>query len=555
MRLKYLIAVGIFALGLCSCDREELSTHFIESEHPAGNCSLVLNFGGPVSAITKAGEAAAEGDKINNIRVWLVDNISNKVAGYASSLEAIAPNPVMEIHTAGGSTDTFTGRTTDSVTGIINELSIGEYTLYALANAPTIAGLDWNSYTVGATVNDNFKKATAVLGAAQLEPSFTEGAGMPLSLVKPVTITSGSNEVNGELLRICARLVVKLSNNTAASDHLNLVITKISFNQRNADKTYVFSDGVTVPSYGTRDFEIYSNMVAPISTISRGNTEKLYDQFIFETGNSLGSLTMLITGAVVKNDRTPIVSEDVPTSLSSAVYPRNVVNGTDYLIKNNAVNLYLKSNDAATQVVGDIPSDINTLLLSNDIDKYIWRVSDKEARGGASGSYTHQFKLLNIGVNKYLSIPTSDDNQNIGLDSNKASVAYIKTDNDNVLYYRNETYRFYQMRRDGNEVKTKRSKSSPKESDKQKTSDFQWTFYPIIKGTPGGIVTNAEEDFFERPVDITYTDEYSVEHPLTSIWRNSVVEILINVYYSPESRDFTFSIENWTNHDYETTMD
>ena len=133
-----------------------------------GTGSLVLNIG----SSTKAG-TAADGDKMNNLHVWVTDK-SDVVVRYASWTGNDNVLVTMDASLA-------------AATVSISNINRGEYNIYIIANAPS-------SFTtfpaVGETIGDSFKKFVMTLPDGKKEPAFGDG-GMPLTLISSVNLSPG----------------------------------------------------------------------------------------------------------------------------------------------------------------------------------------------------------------------------------------------------------------------------------------------------------------------------------------------------------------------------
>ena len=124
-----------------------------------GTGSLVLNIG----SSTKAG-TAADGDKMNNLHVWITDK-SDVVVRYASWTGSNNGLVTMDASHAAAKVS-------------ISNINRGEYNIYIVANAPS----SFTFPAVGNTIGDTFKKFVLNLPDGSLKPDFGTG-GMPLTLI------------------------------------------------------------------------------------------------------------------------------------------------------------------------------------------------------------------------------------------------------------------------------------------------------------------------------------------------------------------------------------
>ena len=130
---KYGIWTVILLLAL-ACKREN-NPEIIQE----GTGSLVLNIG----SSTKAG-TAADGDKMNNLHVWVTDK-SNVVVRYASWTGSNNAQVTMNASLAAAKVS-------------ISNINRGEYNIYIIANAPSSFTFPDDFPDVGETIGDSFKK-------------------------------------------------------------------------------------------------------------------------------------------------------------------------------------------------------------------------------------------------------------------------------------------------------------------------------------------------------------------------------------------------------------
>ena len=119
---KYCIGAFMLLLAL-ACNRESRPEAILD-----GTGSLVLNIG----SSTKAG-TAADGDKMNNLHVWITDK-SDKVVRYAS-------------WTGSNNAQVTMGASLAAATVSISNINRGKYNNYIIANAPTSFTLHTDSNT------------------------------------------------------------------------------------------------------------------------------------------------------------------------------------------------------------------------------------------------------------------------------------------------------------------------------------------------------------------------------------------------------------------------
>ena len=74
-----------------------------------------------------------------------------------------------------------------------------------------------------------------------------------------------------------------------------------------------------------------------------------------------------------------------------------------------------------------------------------------------------------------------------------------------------------------------------------------WKLIPVTKtGSAGKQLKDALKVFNRANSSISYIDQYGLPVTLEHICRNDDVNVIINVFYSPESGVLYFRVEDWT---------
>ena len=524
---KYGIWTVILLLAL-ACKREN-NPEIIQD----GTGSLVLNIG----SSTKAG-TAADGDKMNNLHVWITDK-SDVVVRYASW--------------TGNDTDLVAMDASHAAAKVsISNINRGEYNIYIVANAPS----SFTCPKVGDTIDDNtFKKYVLYLPEGRKEPGFGDD-GMPLSLISSVSISPGTNIINAELVRVCGRIRVSVRNHTT---NKNIFLQSVKLGARNPDRGYLFQqDGHAVPD-GTiyRDFESIDNAAGREVTdsIAPGTIKPVIDQYIFETGlNAVSNLSLSFSGGIFATATESAVVEaakmDVYTpGTEFAGFYKNNINrpNTYFIIRNCSAHYFLRSN--GTGMKQYYHNTVEELLASNEVERYFWTFDVKSYVGESSGTGKSVVNSIqNVFEKKYINISTTADYVPVTLSSTAQSLI-IGTQKPGMLIRNNDgQYKVYCSYTNGDDVKSK-----------YYTADenlVYWKMIPVTK-TEKDVLTfkGAEKDFHKNVSSIDYIDEFGVSVPLTDICRNEDVNIIINVFYNPEYASVYFEVSGWTPISNETTFD
>lgn len=494
-----------------------------------GTGSLVLNIG----SSTKAG-TAADGDKMNNLHVWVTDK-SDVVVRYASW--------------TGNDTDLVTmDASLAAATVSISNINRGEYNIYIIANAPS----SFTFPNVGETIGDTFKKYMLNLPEGKKEPDFGDG-GMPLTLISSVAISSGKNIIKAELVRVCGRLRVSVRNHTTGK---NIFLQSVKLGALNPDRGYLFQqEGHAVPDGNTYGEFVSINNAEGIEVtdyIAPGTMKTVIDQYIFETGlDAVASMSLSFSGGIFAQNTVSAVVQaakmDVysPGTEFAGFYKNNIDRpNTYFIIRNSGANYFLRSNGSGMKQY--YFNTVDELLASNEVERYFWTFDVASYIGESSGYGASTVNSIkNVFEDKYVNISTTDYAP-VTLSSTAQSLT-IGTQPLGMLI-RNGDYKIYCSYTTGDDVKSKIN-----------TADqnlVYWKMIPVTKNQEDVLTfTGAEKDFHKNVSSIDYIDDFGVSVPLTDICRNEDVNIIINVFYNPEYASVYFEVSAWEEISNETTFD
>lgn len=520
---KYCIGAFILLLAL-ACNRES-RPGIIQD----GAGSLILNIG----SSTKAG-TAADGDKMNNLHVWITDK-SDVVVRYASWTGSDNGLVTMDASLA-------------AATVSISNINRGEYNIYIVANAPS----SFTFPAVGKTIDDTFKKFVLKLPDGSIKPDFGT-SGMPLTLISSVAISPGKNVLNAELVRVCGRLRVSVRNHTAGR---NIFLQSVKLGASNPDHGYLFhQNGHAVPD-GTqyREFVSIDNGKGTEvkDYIEPGIMKTVIDQYIFETGlDAVANMNLSFSGGIFATATESAVVEaakmDVysPGKEFAGFYENNIKSADYFIIRNCGANYFLRSNGSGMKQY--YFNTVNELLASNEVERYFWTFDVKSYVGESSGKGASTVNSIqNVSEKKYINISTAADYEPVTL-SSTAQTLTIGTQDLGMLI-RNGDYKIYCSYTTGDDVKSKFNQADQ--------NLVYWKMIPVTK-TQEDVFTfkDAEKNFHKNVSSIDYIDEFGVSVPLTDICRNEDVNIIINVFYNPEYASVYFEVSAWTEISNETTFD
>ena len=493
-----------------------------------GTGSLVLNIG----SSTKAG-TAADGDKMNNLHVWVTDK-SDVVVRYASW--------------TGSDNGLVTMDATHAAAKVsISNINRGEYNIYIIANAPSSLSLP----AVGVTLDDTFKKFVMTLPAGTKKPAFGDG-GMPLTLISSVSISPGKNVLNAELVRVCGRIRVSVRNHTTSK---NIFLQSVKLGAHNPDRGYLFhQNGHAVPD-GTkhRDFVSIDNGDGKTVTsyIKPGTMETVIDQYIFETGlDAVANMSLSFSGGIFAQNTVSAVVKaakmDVytPGAEFEGFYKNNIASADYFIIRNSGANYFLRSNGSGMKQY--YHNTVEELLATNEVERYFWTFDVSSYIGDSSGtgpSYVNG--IQSVSEKKYINI-SSTDNALVTLSATPQSL--IIGTQDLGMLIRNGDYKIYCSYTTGDDVKSKINYADQ--------NLVYWKMIPVTKTQKDVLTfTGAEKDFHKNVSSIDYIDDFGISVPLTDICRNEDVNVIINVFYNPEYASVYFEVSAWTEISNETTFD
>lgn len=519
---KYCIGAFILLLAL-ACNRESRPEAILD-----GTGSLVLNIG----SSTKAG-TAADGDKMNNLHVWITDK-SDKVLRYAS-------------WTGDDNAQVTMGASHAAAKVSISNINRGEYNIYIIANAPS----SFTFPAVGKTIDDTFKKFVMTLPVGKKKPDFGTG-GMPLTLISSVAISPGKNVLNAELVRVCGRLRVSVRNHTTSK---NIFLQSVKLGALNPDRGYLFQqDGHAVPE-GTANGEFVSidngKGTEVKDYIEPGIMKTVIDQYIFETGlDAVSKMSLSFSGGIFENTKTKAVVQasqmDVysPGKEFAGFYKSNIeaADADYFIIRNCGANYFLRSYGSSMKQF--FFNTVDELIASDGVERFFWTFEGVSALTSGYGPSTVE-GIKSVSEKKYINISTTD-NDLVTLSDNKQSLT-IGTQSLGMLI-RNGDYKIYCSYTTGDDVKSKINQANQ--------NLVYWNMIPVRK-TQENVLTfiDAEKNFHKNVSSIDYIDEFGVSVPLTDICRNEDVNIIINVFYNPEYASVYFEVSGWEKISNETTFD
>lgn len=478
MKFSRLTYISLAAILLASsCERLTPST-------PPGEGDALQ-----ISIVSGNGEtkSAKDGDLMKNLRVWMVKDGESVVDQYAS----IAPGA-------------------ESATVSFDPISRGDYTIYIVANSEEL-----KSYVKGSTIDDAFLKQTLPV-LIDKRPPFDDTDGMPLSLVKKVSVGPGVNRISAELLRVCSRIRITLLNKTA---NKAIFLSVATLNDQNPSSGYLFFADHAVPAgttYGPFASQAGTIRIAP------GEANTVLDQYLYESGKGTETLRLKLKGGLFGSDVTSVTEKP---SYEAGGNGNTYSADKRYLIANRSNQRFFLKADASGVRLEYVQED-NELLAKTDLAGYLWSFSSS----GASP------QIKNIGQNKYLQLSYSASL------NDSATTVDISTTTDGAIYFYSSWYYRYLYNNSGTVAMGYSTGQTA-----------QWYLREVTHNDSQLFVGADRDIIIDEPV--TYIDDYGIPVPLNDICRNDAIDIKVHVFYNETYERFYFEVQPWDNKDSDTTFD
>lgn len=508
----------ILALLLGGCV-DELSFKGPQHGEESGD-SVCISLKAAVDVSTKA-TGSGKGDAMNNVHIWIADS-EGKIS-YNGSYSANYNDRDKSFVFADGN---------KTATAEFINVERGDYKLYVVANLPA----SLSELTSKTSVDDEFLNAV-LPGLDGNKPPFTDADGMPMSLVKDISVGPGVTEVEAELVRVCGRVRVTIRNMTTDK---NIFLQSLKLTDKNPSTGYLFhkEDHGTPADITFGEFSSFELIGTETDDFVAPGDEKTYiDQFLYETGlTGMGTLGFEIVGGIYGDgDKNVDVEEVYKETMTRGEETASHDEGTKYLIRNASGNFFLKYD--GTSLSAESRPNIDILLNDANLNQYLWEFS-------GSGSPA---KLKNSGSGKYLkispfmgpSIADDGDYDHIDINFVEASNGLnIYTSSGYLLYYSaGLAYNYFEPKDRGNVTNC-------------------WKLIPVEKTIDvERKLKDALINFDKSNSSITYIDQYGLPVTLEHICRNDDVNIVINIFYSPESGVLYFEVEDWSDVKNDTTFD
>lgn len=548
MRKRLFIILAVASV-LCACEPES-------ARRLSGTGNIAIELG--QSVLTRA-EGAVDGSKMNNLHIWLVGS-DGSIKDYIDGTVAyVDDNTRYCTIDAGGAT----------AKALFTNVEKGNYTLYFVANLP--AGSPLVRYQKGGTIDAGFKDSL-LADVENNQPPYNETSGMPLSLVKSISVGAGTNSLTGELVRTCARIRLTVRNNTVSN---TLILKKIALSTNGNPSTgYLFPrEDFSIPGTASmgpfNSLELTTEGETTNIVIPHGETHTYINQYMYETGpNGSVSLGFNIAGGLFADGVTSGVMGQVETGSSGTktVYTANgtssssIVPGTYYLIKSNTGGYFLYDDGSGTPKATSETTAV-ALMSGENPTKYLWTFS---ATGTANIRNVKTGNYLIIGTDNTVSMSTKASTANVSSNTGSGFRLYngSSTGNGN-----NKVNNAYTLSITASAVSIITNQTTGNNSNVTPSSDSSCYLQLYLVTSQEVPVTstelnlkdnngNAAEKYFDQTISsLNYIGKYGTPVPLKHIYRNQDVQIVVNVHYNPSSGVLYFETTDWEKDDNNTTFD
>ena len=524
IRFSALLLPAVAALALsCGKLQSPEGNGGVSAKDGDATVQIAISF----APLTRAGDSASknakDGDKMLNLRVWMVDG-SNKVSEYASSATAGA---------------VVFNDAADTAKVTFSDVARGDYTLYLLANNTT----ELTSYVLNSTIDDSFTKAALSLPDASLTyPEYTETQGMPLSLKKSVSVGPGVNKIGAEIVRACGQINVTINNRTTEN---TIYITGVSLSQRSPERGYVFQQDDHSSPTATQ------GNLASTSTLTRieaGQGSKMLSCYLFENCADTAVLKLNLScklyGKGVTTTKTSYkagttTAEKTNTDIDASKYY--------FLASASSPMQFLMIDEDGDLAINDVGSD-DELFVKDDIKNYLWQFSaidndETSLKNVAKGTY------LNISISRsgrtYSSSYSLGNELKLTTGTSTGRQFYITYSGSKNTYYS------YLYNNGGKIGVTSPVNTTSTET----TTGWYLREASVYEYTVETMSPDPLKTLTDNSSRLSYTDSYGIVQPLTKVCRNDKVEIIVNLFYNPLTSRFDFEVEPWREKTNETTFD
>ena len=514
MKIRALIYIALTA-ALASCTKE-----YQEAGEQDGYGNVILD----VSTRTMSRSGAEDGDAMNSLRVWIADG--NGKIQYCKFLTPDQEATSSEIE--------------------FKDVKRGVYKLYVAAN---FTGLD--TYTEGKTIDDAFTKRALGTIEDGSAPDFSTG-GMPLSIVKTISVGPGDNLVSASLKRCVGKISITVRNNIAPQT--SVYVAGVGLSRHNPTAGYLFpqDDGTlpsAAPNVGFRDFK-EDDSAPELYKVSYGSPARVYETYLYETGTTAGPFTFNLFAGIYDSTTEAVDVKFHKTHDHSFSKNLDATLSTKgrFLLRSAESNTWYIGNSAEGRIQ---PREFDSDMELNGhslIHNYLWTFDNIDlTKKNGDDEYEMKTHITNVGTGLKLVLDSNTGTASMGSEGTEFTMYDIP---GKGLRFKNGGK--YLAISASNNI----GQNAGLTGSENKDDASLWLFRLATENSEDiRHFANCEYEIprVDRPV--SFLDEYGNSLPLKQISRNEHINIVVNIFYNRELGDFEYSVEGWEKKDNETTFD
>ncbi len=403
-----------------------------------------------------------------------------------------------------------------AVTTHFTDLDITDYWVYVYANTKNCMDFwgDIQTKLDAVSIGNAFTLADEVL------PKLTDTATpltdpnkpMLLTAAQKINIGIGTTTAVVELLRPLVSFELQIYNHSSK----NLKINSLSFENFNPETSYLTPHENLLEESGSNVYRSLPALSSTPITISSNDKATVYQAYLYES-NALNTRYQfdLNLGLDVKiSTSIPVLNDPALTRETG-----NIRTNTIYALMNEETKHYLVDNGSA---------DNGTMSVVDEINNDNFLIASWEFSGTNSGY------LQNIGTNNrfYRSTKSSTSGDNLVFTRDQ-------TDQTFQIYYQgNGTYNNYLFDDENGNLKYDYRYSG------YVTNNVKWELYSINTKMQEIEEEMSPSDITDQQISVIQGDGTAI--PMTGMYRNQKVVVVVNVYYEEKSGVFRFYIEPWS---------
>lgn len=400
-----------------------------------------------------------------------------------------------------------------AVTTHFTDLDISDYWVYVYANTKNCMDFwgDIQTKLDAVSIGNAFTLADEVL------PKLTDTATpltdpnkpMLLTAAQKINIGIGTTTAVVELLRPLVSFELQIHNHSSK----NLKINSLSFENFNPQTSYLTPHENVLEESGSNVYRSLPALSSTPITISSNDKATVYQAYLYES-NALNTryqfdMNLGLDGKI--STSIPVLN-DPPLTRETGDIRTNTI----YALRNQDTGHYLVDNGSA---------DNGTMSVVDEINNNNFLIASWEFSGTNSGY------LQNIGTNNrfYRSTQSSTSGDDLVFTGNPVQIYY------QGIY--SSTYNYFLCHQNDN-------LSYDYQYSYGDSKNKNWELYRINTKTENIKEEMPPSDITDQQISVIQGDGTAI--PMTGMYRNQKVVVVVNVYYEEISGVFRFYIEPWS---------